>query len=61
MSAPHPFHIHVPTKPIDLWDKLRRLAKTNRRTIKEEALVALENHLRSNAMLTEAEEKRLNR
>lgn len=42
----HPFHIHIPA---DLWDKLRRLARVvNRRTIKEEALIAIENHVKAN-------------
>lgn len=59
MKAPHPFHIHVPTDPVDLWEKLRRLAKANRRTLKEEALVAIENHLKQNSLLSEAEQKRL--
>jgi hypothetical protein len=59
MKQPHPFHIHVPTFPVDLWEKLRRLAKANRRTLKEEALVALESHLANNGLLSAEERKKL--
>lgn len=55
----HPFHIHVPREPVDLWDKLRRLASKERRTLKQEALLALENHLKQSGMLTESESKKL--
>lgn len=59
MKKPHPFHVHVPTQPVDLWEKLRRLAARNRRTLKEEALLAIENHLQAAGMLTESEFKKL--
>ena len=55
MKKPHPFHIHVPTWPVDLWAKLRRLASVSRRPIKEEALVAIENHLKANDLLSDKE------
>lgn len=55
----HPFHIHVPREPVDLWEKLRRLAAQNRRPIKEEALLAIENRLEAAGLLTSAEIDRL--
>ena len=55
MKKPHPFHIHVPTWPVDLWGKLRRLASVSRRPIKEEALVAIEDHLKANNLLSDKE------
>lgn len=55
MRKPHPFHVHVPTWPVDLWAKLKRLASVSRRPIKEEALIAIEDHLRANDLLTEKE------
>jgi hypothetical protein len=61
MKKPHPFHIHVPTWPIDLWSKLRRLASVSRRPIKEEALIAIEDHLKANDLLTESEIEQLRR
>lgn len=39
----HPFHIEI---PIELWERFKKLAATNRRKLKEEALIAIENHLR---------------
>lgn len=59
MKSPHPFHIHVPTWPVDLWAKLRRLASVSRRPIKEEALIAIEDHLKANNLLTEKEIKQI--
>jgi hypothetical protein len=55
MEKDHPFHIQVPTWPVDLWAKLKRLASVSRRPIKEEALIAIEDHLRANNLLTEKE------
>jgi hypothetical protein len=55
VKRPHPFHIHVPTWPVDLWAKLRRLASVSRRPIKEEALIAIEEHLKANDLLTNKE------
>jgi hypothetical protein len=55
MKKPHPFHIHVPTWPVDLWAKLRRLASVSRRPIKEEALIAIEEHLKANDLLNDKE------
>lgn len=59
MKKPHPFHIHVPTWPVDLWAKLRRLAAVSRRPIKEEALIALEEHLKANSLLSDEEIEKL--
>lgn len=59
MSKPHPFHIHVPTSPVDLWAKLKRLASVSRRPLKEEALIAIEDHLKANDLLTEKEIEQL--
>lgn len=59
MKRPHPFHIHVPQAPVDLWDKLRKLAAQNRRLLKEEALLAIENHLKSAGLLTDEEIKKM--
>lgn len=61
MKQPHPFHIHVPTRPVDLWAKLRQLASTSRRPIKEEALIAIEEHLKANDLLSEKEAEELRR
>lgn len=55
----HPFHIHVPKEPVNLWEKLKRLASRNRRTYKQEAMVAVENHLAANGLLTDTERKKL--
>ena len=55
MKKPHPFHIHVPTDPVDLWAKLKRLASVSRRPIKEEALIAIEEYLKVNNLLTSKE------
>jgi len=59
MKTSHPFHIHVPTSPINLWDKLRRLASINRRPLKEEALIAIEAHLKQNGQLSQKEARQL--
>jgi len=59
VKKPHPFHIHVPTWPVDLWAKLRRLASVSRRPIKEEALIAIEEHLKTNDLLTGREIEQL--
>lgn len=39
---PHRFHIEIPP---DLWKKFQKLAKANRRKLKEEALIAIEEHV----------------
>lgn len=59
MKSPHPFHIHVPREPVDLWEKLRRLAAKNERKIKQEALVAIKNHLQTHGMLSDKEIERM--
>jgi mRNA-degrading endonuclease RelE of RelBE toxin-antitoxin system len=41
---PHPFHIHIPDK---LWKEFQKLAEKNRRKLKEEALIAIENHVKT--------------
>jgi len=51
MKTPHPFHILVPREPVDIWEKLKQLATRNRRTIKEEVLLAIEDRLKSHKIL----------
>lgn len=58
-SKGHDFHFQIPKWPVNLWEKLRRLAQANRRTIKQEALIAIEGHLQRNELLTEDELKKL--
>ena len=53
-KTPHPFHILVPP---DIWEKLRKLAAQNRRTIKEEVLMAVEDRLRAHRLLPPAKSK----
>lgn len=38
----HPFHINMPP---DLWERFKTVAAGNRRILKEEALIAIENHV----------------
>lgn len=57
----HPFHILIPRKPVDLWEKLRRLASSKRGTIKREVMLAIETHLKANGVLSDAEIKKINR
>lgn len=59
MKTPHPFHIHVPREPVDLWDKLKRLAAREQHLLKVETLNALITHLQAEGMLTPAEVKKL--
>lgn len=59
MKTPHPFHIHVPREPVDLWDKLKRLAAREQHLLKVEALNAIIAHLQSNGLLTEQEIKKI--
>ncbi len=51
----HPFNIHIPIEPVDLWGKLRRVASLNKRTIKAEAMIAIERHLQSEGELSNSE------
>jgi hypothetical protein len=59
LKTPHPFHIHVPREPVDLWDKLKRLAAREQHLLKVEALNAIVAHLKTNGLLTESEIKKL--
>lgn len=51
----HPFNLYVPTSPVDVWGKLKRLASLNHRTIKAEAMIAIERHLQAEGELSNAE------
>ena len=51
----HPFNLYIPTQPVDIWGKLKRLASLNKRTIKAEAMIAIERHLQNEGELTNAE------
>jgi hypothetical protein len=51
----HPFHIHVPRAPVDLWDKLRKLAAREQHLLKVEALNAIIGHLKAKKMLRDKE------
>jgi len=57
----HPFHILVPKEPVNLWEKLKRLASSKRRTIKQEVMLALESHLKANGSLSDSEIRKINR
>lgn len=59
MKSTHDFHIYIPKQPVDLWAKLRGLAKQQRRTATEEILIAIEKHLQSNNQLTDREIKKM--
>lgn len=46
MPTAHRFHVQIPA---NLWERFKRIAKTNRRKLKEEALIAIEAHVKSHA------------
>lgn len=54
-GGPHPFHIHIPRRPVDLWAALKRCARRNERTFRGEALVAIKAHLIQSGVLSEEE------
>ncbi len=44
MKQEHDFHIELPRA---LWEQFKKLAAKNRRKLKEEALIAIENHIKA--------------
>ena len=55
----HDFHIYLPKKPVDVWAKLKALAKANKRPVTQEARLAIEDHLQKHEMLSYSEIQKL--